>query len=109
MNETSKPQIIERFHLTFLSVLVYKYNPKNYVLKGGANLRYYFNSPRYSNDIELDLIKDEGLKLEKIVGQVLVSNVLISTLNSANISIVNISKPKQTTTTHLLKKGLPVL
>ncbi|MHB8443170.1 MAG: nucleotidyl transferase AbiEii/AbiGii toxin family protein [Patescibacteria group bacterium] len=106
MNESIKPKIIEQFHLTFLSALVYRYNPENYVLKGGANIRYYFNSPRYSNDIDLDLIRGDGLKLEKIVDLVLASNVLVSTLNHAGISIVNISKPKQTTTTRRWKLGL---
>ena len=106
INEALKPKIIEQFHLMFLSALVYRYKPQYYVLKGGTNMRYFFNSPRYSNDIDLDLIRKNDQRLESVVDLVLASNVIMVSLRSAGISIVNISKPKQTYTTHRWKLGL---
>lgn len=41
-------QIIEFFHLAFLQVLQARLNQTRYVVKGGANLRYFFESLRYS-------------------------------------------------------------
>jgi len=47
-------QLREIFHLEFLRWLGRKLKPKNYCLKGGANLRFYFNSFRYSEDMDID-------------------------------------------------------
>jgi hypothetical protein len=49
-------QVIELFHLAFLQVLQARLDQSRYVLKGGANLRYFFDSVRYSEDIDLDLL-----------------------------------------------------
>ncbi|OGQ34322.1 MAG: hypothetical protein A3F16_05925 [Deltaproteobacteria bacterium RIFCSPHIGHO2_12_FULL_43_9] len=46
----------EAFHLLFLERLLKISNPTLYVLKGGVNLRYFFNSPRYSEDMDLDAL-----------------------------------------------------
>ena len=54
MADLDQRQIVELFHVAFLDVLSLKLEQTRYVLKGGANLRYFFGSPRYSEDIDLD-------------------------------------------------------
>ena len=54
MPELRDAQIVELFHLAFLQVLQARLDQARYVLKGGANLRYFFDSVRYSEDIDLD-------------------------------------------------------
>jgi len=48
-------QIREAFHLLFLQEFLRKFDPKLVVLKGGVNLRFFFQSPRYSEDMDLDV------------------------------------------------------
>src|SRR5258707_1040170 len=55
MNQLSYSQRIEFFHLAFLEALAKRLDPSRYILKGGANLRYFFPSARYSEDIHIDL------------------------------------------------------
>lgn len=48
-------QIREAFHLCFLQEFLRKFDPKLVVLKGGVNLRFFFKSRRYSEDMDLDV------------------------------------------------------
>lgn len=74
MNEPlSDAEVIEFFHLVFLQVLQARLDQARYVVKGGANLRYFFQSVRYSEDIDLDAIEIEPWKLEAKVDEVLAS------------------------------------
>ncbi len=90
-------QVIEAFHLTFLEVLRQHVKPDRYVLKGGANLRYFFGSLRYSEDIDLDI--DRGVEVYKLREQVdaaLASPALRMTLKSSGVSIESVNVKKQT-------------
>ena len=102
---TSRGQVIEAFHLVFLEVLRQKLDPTRYVLKGGANLRYFFDSVRYSEDIDLDISGVPGWALEEKVDGVLRSPALVITLRSAGLALATdeISKPMQTDTTRRWK------
>lgn len=98
----SVPQIIEHFHLAFLDVLRTRLDLSRYVLKGGANLRYFFDSVRYSEDIDLDVHGLEAdWRFEEQVDKTLQGEALTRLLRSAQITIdpADISKPKQTETT----------
>ena len=44
----------EAFHLLFLRALVRSMPLESFVLKGGSNLRFFFGSIRYSEDMYLD-------------------------------------------------------
>jgi len=44
----------EAFHLLFLRALVRSVPLESFVLKGGSNLRFFFGSIRYSEDMDLD-------------------------------------------------------
>jgi len=46
----------EVFHLEFLRWFSRKANPKSYALKGGVNMRFFFNNIRYSEDMDLDVL-----------------------------------------------------
>jgi hypothetical protein len=44
----------EAVHVLLLSKLAQELRPGAFVLKGGVNLRLFFDSPRYSEDMDLD-------------------------------------------------------
>ena len=46
----------EVFHFLFLERLLRIADPRVFVLKGGINLRFFFGSPRYSEDMDLDVL-----------------------------------------------------
>ncbi len=82
------------------------FRPNLYVLKGGANLRYFFGSFRYSQDIDLDYLGGESWRLEEAVDRVLAGPALGMSLRTSGISIIDPVKPKQTETTMRWKMGL---
>src|SRR5438105_2515653 len=90
---------VEAFHLAFLDVLQVRLNQDHYVLKGGTNLRYFFGSPRYSEDIDLDAIRISKDTLEERVDNVLRSRALGFILRTQELAVQEITKPKQTETT----------
>lgn len=103
MNEYNAKQYIELFHLLFLDQLSRKLDKKLYALKGGANLRFYFKSIRYSEDVDLDvkIISKETLR-NKING-ILQSLPFQQILAARRITIFKINAVKQTTTTQRWK------
>lgn len=102
----SKAQTIEFFHIAFLGVLGSRLDPARYVLKGGANLRYFFASERYSEDIDLDLIRPVPWGLEDQVDAALSSPALRSLLAIGNLTLAEHTRAKQTETTHRWKVGI---
>lgn len=106
MDFANDAPLAEQFHLAFLQVLGTAFRPARYVLKGGANLRYFFGSLRYSQDIDLDLIGGEGWRLEEAVDTVLGGRALTLLLRGPGLVTAEISKPKQTATTRRWKVGL---
>lgn len=99
-------ECIERFHLAFLFAFSKRVQPQRYVLKGGANLRYFFGSVRYSEDIDLDA--DDGLHraLKPKVDDLLGGSTLARLLGTMRIRIVSFTAPKQTETTRRWKVEL---
>ena len=106
MNGFRDAQAIELFHLAFLQVLQGRLNQDRYVLKGGANLRYFFDSVRYSEDIDLDAAGIERWELEEKVDGVLGSPALPVLLRGGGLAVESVSKPKQTETTQRWKVAL---
>jgi cellobiose-specific phosphotransferase system component IIB len=99
-------QLREIFHLEFLKWLGKKLNPGYYALKGGVNLRFFYNSIRYSEDVDLDarIIRVDALR-DKVM-QILKSNVFQNNLKPFGIEKIilpNIEKAKQTQTTQRFK------
>lgn len=104
--ELTLAESVEVFHLALLSVLQVRLNQDRYILKGGTNLRYFFDSPRYSQDMDLDAVGIQRWKLTEKIDEVLESKALIQTILIQGISITEITKPKQTETTQRWKVAL---
>lgn len=96
-------QVVERFHLIFLNHLGQKLDKKLHALKGGCNLRFFFKSIRYSEDIDIDVKIIAAPTLETKVDHILNGQPLNIILAANQIRIENISKPKQTNTTQCWK------
>ncbi len=102
-------QIREIFHLEFLRWLARKINVKYYALKGGANLRFFFRSFRYSEDMDLDV---EGISVEvlkEVVMKILHSSTFqenFITFGIRKVAPPDIRKAKQTSTTQRFKVHL---
>jgi predicted nucleotidyltransferase component of viral defense system len=103
----AQAQAIECFHLAFVQTLTRRLNQQLYVLKGGANLRYFFDSHRYSEDIDFDAVK-EPWKLTEGVDDVLASPTIAALLRTTGVSLARVAKPKQTETTQRWKVMLAV-
>lgn len=101
-------QYVELFHLLFLAQLSRKLDKDLYVLKGGCNMRFYFNSIRYSEDMDIDIQIIAKETLRKKVNNILNSTPFNQILQSRKINIVYISEPKQTETTQRWKFALEI-
>jgi len=99
----SPPQIAESFHLALLSVLSHELGEASFVLKGGANLRYFFGSERYSEDIDLDVVRMKSWQVREKVDRALGSQRLSILLRSDRLEVSEFSAPKQTETTQRWK------
>jgi len=100
-------QSTELFHLVFLRALVAKGEDKGLIaLKGGCNLRFFFGSVRYSEDMDLDVVVMAKETLKNKVDRLLKSPVVTAPLKTHGLTIVETSAPKQTETTQRWKVGL---
>ncbi len=99
-------QIREIFHLEFLRWFGRKLEAEYYCLKGGVNLRLFFRSIRYSEDMDLDI---QGVRVERVkknVMEILSVRGFSDSLKSFGIEKVvppDITKAKQTETTQRFK------
>jgi Nucleotidyl transferase AbiEii toxin, Type IV TA system len=94
----------ELFHLLFLQWLVRATDPRLYVLKGGVNLRFFHGSPRYSEDMDLDVERDHVsvATLKKNGYKILADAAFRRVLATADIVDVRVNDParaKHTETT----------
>ena len=99
-------QLRELFHIEFLRWLARKVKVKYYALKGGVNLRFFFNSHRYSEDMDLDIYGVEVSTLKDIVMKILQTPSFQDTLKPFGIERIvppDITRAKQTTTTQRFK------
>lgn len=58
-------ELREVFHFLFLERLLRISDAKLFVLKGGVNLRFFMKSPRYSEDMDLDVLGGATATLKK--------------------------------------------
>lgn len=97
---------IELFHLLFLSFFVRKTDRQSFALKGGCNLRFFFNSPRYSEDMDMDVQGMPVHVLQDKVNALLASVPFSQTLAVHNITVEHVTQHKQSETTQRWKFGL---
>jgi len=101
-------QSVELFHLIFLSHLGLKLDKQKWALKGGCNLRFFFRSPRYSDDMDFDA---RGLPVDVLrdkVKTILAGKSFRTILDVRGISVEHVTEHKQTETTQRWKFGLTV-
>lgn len=103
MDTLTTPQMVECFHLAFLAVLPREFDPVGFVLKGGANLRFFFNSERYSEDIDLDVVRLKEWQVRDKVNRTLESRALGLMLRTSGLSVDGFTMSKQTGTTQRWK------
>ncbi len=99
----------EIFHLEFLRRFGRGAKADNYALKGGVNLRFFFQSLRYSEDMDLDVKGVRVEVLKDIVMGILEARSFQETLRPWGIEKVtppDIHKAKQTETTQRFKVHL---
>ncbi len=77
-----------------------------WIVKGGVNLRAWFGSRRYSQDLDLDAVGSAPHVLRDKFDKVLVGRPLTDLLTSQGLELTRISKPKQTDTTQRWKLEL---
>ncbi len=102
-------QLREIFHFLFLKELLRRSDPKLYVLKGGVNLRFFFGSPRYSEDMDLDVRIAAVNTLKKNGFKILNDRVFLLGLSTYGVEKVEVRDPqklKQTETTQRFKAQL---
>ncbi len=102
----SDRQAVELFHLHFVRLLCSGPSKGSFAIKGGCNLRLFFESVRYSEDIDLDVAGLSVHALKEKVSGVLSGPPLSLALRSRGIAIASVSAPKQTETTQRWKVGL---
>ena len=70
----SDRQAVELFHLQFLRLLCAGPGKDRFAIKGGCNLRFFFESVRYSEDIDLDVAELPRYALKEKINKVLKSS-----------------------------------
>lgn len=100
----------ERFHFLFLEQLLRSSDPSLYALKGGVNLRFFFGSPRYSENMDLDVkptVAVETLRKNgyKILDDRALRRVL-ATLGIVDLDINDRTRARHTETTQRFRLSL---
>jgi predicted nucleotidyltransferase component of viral defense system len=106
MEKLTDVQVIELFHIALLDVLPKRVDRRRYVLKGGANLRFFFGSLRYSEDLDLDLSGESSWRLREKVDAILDAGPLPLLLRKADLAIAEANPHKQTETTQRWKLAI---
>ena len=104
----SDRQIVELFHLHFVRLLCAGADRGRFGIKGGCNLRFFFESVRYSEDIGFDVAGMPVHTLKERVNRVLGGPALAMPLRSRGISIAAVTAPNKTETTQRWKVGLSI-
>jgi len=100
----SRQQAVERFHLQFSRLFLSGRDRSKFAIKGGCNLRFFFGSIRYSEDLDLDVtVGMQPYILKDRMTKVLASAPLTTVLQSGGIRVVSVTTPKQTDTTQRWK------
>ncbi|MCX5786023.1 MAG: nucleotidyl transferase AbiEii/AbiGii toxin family protein [Elusimicrobia bacterium] len=99
-------QLTEIFHIEFLRYLAADLPSGLWALKGGVNLRLFFKSIRYSEDMDLDVKELPVKSVQHRVMRILASPSFRENLKTYGINAIkppDIIKAKQTATTQRFK------
>ena len=109
MKHYSGLEIRQIFHIEFLRAFSRKFKPQLYALKGGVNLRLFFKSIRYSEDMDMDVKNIDKITLRDSVMKIIASAQLRNELRPfgiRDIRVPDMAKAKQTDTTQRFKVHL---
>lgn len=88
---------VEIFHLHFLRLLAGQLQDRSLVpLKGGGNLRFFFGSPRFSEDLDFDVRHVAMRTLSRKIDGILEGGAIERLLAASGLRISSWSAPKQT-------------
>lgn len=100
----------ERFHFLFLEQLLRSSDPRLYALKGGVNLRFFFGSPRYSEDMDLDVKPDVAVETLRKNGYKILDDPalrrILATRGIVDLRINDRARAKHTETTQRFRLSL---
>lgn len=96
-------QHVECFHLVLLRLMEVRIDRADWVVKGGVNLRAWFGSRRYSEDLDVDVLRGQRHVLEEKVDRLIASRSFADLLSTQGLTLVRTTKPKQTDTTQRWK------
>ena len=102
----SSLQMREVFHLEFLRELVKVIPTSAFLLKGGSNIRFFFGSVRYSEDMDIDIREIPVHKLQEKCLDIINSRTLLNRLKTFSIEDVvppDMQYAKQTETVQRFK------
>lgn len=102
----SDRETVELFHLCFVRVLSAGGDKLSHRVKGGCNLRFFFGSIRYSEDLDLDVVGIDRHVLKDRIDGILAGHALNASLASMGIELLSVSAPKQTDKTQRWKAQL---
>lgn len=91
----SAGQLREIFHFCFLERLLRMTDEKLFVLKGGVNLRFFLHSPRYSEDMDLDVLGGSVATLNKNGYKILRDAAFIRMLRTYGIADLQVNDPEK--------------
>lgn len=99
----------ELFHFTFLERFLKLTDPNLYSIKGGVNLRFFLKSPRYSEDMDLDVFGGGVETLKKNGYKILEDISFLKYLSAYGITALEVGdkdKAKHTDTVQRFKLNL---
>jgi len=96
-------QHVECFHLVLLRMLESRLDRAGWIVKGGVNLRAWFGSLRYSEDLDLDATRGNPHALAERVDKLLAARPFHDLLAAQGLTLTRTSKPKQTDPTQRWK------
>jgi predicted nucleotidyltransferase component of viral defense system len=99
----SERQAVEVFHLLFLRGFGARVDKALFAIKGGCNLRFFFKSIRYSEDLDLDIRTMAVRTLQSNVNHVLEAPSFTQSLRAQGLEVAHSTQPKQTETTQRWK------
>jgi predicted nucleotidyltransferase component of viral defense system len=105
----SPQQATEILHLHVLRLLGTTPDKAHVAVKGGCNLRFFFGSVRYSQDLDLDVTEQLAPHaLKERLDRLFASAALRDALRAGGLELGTVSAPKQTETTQRWKAELRV-
>ena len=96
-------QLREAFHLLVLRGLAEALPFSSYAVKGGVSLRFFFLSPRLSEDLDMNIAGLPVAALRLKIRRILENRSLREVLERLGVAKVTFTEPKQTETTQRWK------